>query len=386
MVYNGLGNPRSGGALLVREDDRGRKRVVAIGDARELQETHPDVPVEQAPFAISPGPVNAHTHLDMTRMPLVGDVPYEEFMNAAMSFSRSGQRDLESAREGVDRLLASGVKVVGDIVTDEEVMRFLLQHEELQGVAYWEVIGPDPEAAPRILAQTAERLERFRRWERPGGMRVGLSPHTPHTVSAPLLSGLARLARQLGLPMQIHVAEAPGEVAFHRDGTGPLARAIAPFLPEWTPSGLTPVAYLASLGVLEAAPTLVHMVHVTPEDVSLVARSGSVVVHCPRSNRNLNCGTFPWELYARHGVDVALGTDSLGSSQSLDVADEVMAAHTLHAGAAPPVALLRAAVKGGYRALRMRPPRIGPGANISGVHIWPHGPVDPKTWASGPAY
>src|SRR5690625_5732294 len=107
----------------------------------------------------------------MARMTLVGDVHSEEFMNAAMSFSRSGQRDLAGAREGVDRLLASGGKVVGDIGTDEEGMRFLLQHEELQGGADWGAIGPDPEAAPRILAQTAERQERVRRGERAGGRK-----------------------------------------------------------------------------------------------------------------------------------------------------------------------------------------------------------------------
>src|SRR5690625_3206467 len=127
------------------------------------------------------------------------------------------------------------------------------------------------------------------------------------------------------------------------------------------------------------------MVHVTPEDVSLVARSGSVVVHCPRSNRNLNCGVFPWELYARHGVDLALGTDSLGSSQSLAVSDEVTEARIMHGGDAPPVARVRAAATGGHRALGLRPARLGPGGHMSGVHIWPEVPVDGKTSPTGVA-
>src|SRR5690625_5349769 len=112
VLYNGLGNPRTDGALLLREDDRGRRRIAAIGSAAELRESHPEVPAEHVPFAITPPPVNAHTHLDMTRMPLQEGVAYEEFMNAAMSFSRSGDRNLEGAREGVRQLLASGTSVV----------------------------------------------------------------------------------------------------------------------------------------------------------------------------------------------------------------------------------------------------------------------------------
>ncbi|MEX2541577.1 MAG: amidohydrolase family protein [Trueperaceae bacterium] len=368
IVYNGLGTPRLDGALLVQEA-LGSRTVVAVGDGDELQDAYPDAELRHEPFALSPAPVNAHTHLDLTGMPL-SDGSYEEFIPAVIAHGRSGGRTLASAELGVRELLAAGTTVVGDIVTREEVMRHLLEHPTLRGVAYWEVLGPDPDDADRILAETKERLAAFRELERPDGMRVGLSPHTPHTVSAELLRRLAALAQQWRLPMQIHVAESPAEIGLHRDGRGPLARAISEFLPSWNPSGSTPVGYLDSLGVLAAAPTLVHMVHVSEADVAIVQRNGCSVVHCPRSNIALECGRFPWELYARHGVSVALGTDSRGSSPSLAIEDEVATALRLHGGKAGAQALVRAAVKGGHRALGLTPPRFLRGDDASAVHSW----------------
>ena len=227
---------------------------------------------------------------------------------------------------------------------------------------------PTPDDAERIFNETVEKLRAFRRLERPGGLRVGLSPHSPHTVSAALLQKLAGLARQNKLPLQIHTAESPLELAFHRDGSA--FADLQTLAGGWRPSGLTPVGYLDSLGVLSAQPTLVHMVHVSEDDVRRVQRAGCVVVHCPRSNLALNCGRFPWELYARHGVTVALGTDSSGSSPSLSVTDEVKAARKLHGDKASVLALVWSAVKGGYRALGLKPPQVVRGDPFDAFYRW----------------
>lgn len=368
VVYNGLGTPRKDGALLVQEALEER-RVVAVGSADELRRSYPEAEVVEETFALSPPVVNAHTHLDLTDMPHT-PAPYEQFIAEVIQFDRSGGRGLAAARRGVDQLLASGTTVVGDIVAGEEVMRFLLAHDRLQGVAYWEVLGPDPADAERILAQTEARIREFKELESSSGMRLGLAPHSPHTVSAPLLRGLAFMARKWRLPMQIHVAESESEVVLHREGSGRLAEALRGFLPDWRPSGLSPVAFLERLRVLEAEPTLVHMVHVSDEDIDIVRRHNCVVVHCPRSNSALQCGRFPWERYAMKGVTVGLGTDSRASSPSLSVEDEVDHALGLHGEKAPAQALVRAAVKGGHRALGMRPPRFVRGDQTAGVHAW----------------
>lgn len=364
VVYNGLGTPIADGAVVV-QGDGDKTHIVAVDSLQRIAARFPEATVTRVGFAISPPPVNAHTHLDLSQVPTFRG-SYEAFIQHVIAHRE--QRSLAAAQVGLDELRTHGITTLGDIVTREEVMRWLLAQDGLRGVAYWEVIGPHAEHAERVFAETVERLRTFQALQRPGGLQVGLAPHTPHTVSAPLLQRLARLAAAERIPMQIHVAESAEEIAFHRHGSSwPRLRQL---LGAWEPSGLSPVTYLARLGVLEARPTLVHMVHVDEADVRAVQQAGCVVVHCPRSNEALSCGRFPWELYAKHGVEVALGTDSRASSPDLSVSAELAAARKLHGTRVSPRALIRAAVKGGHRALGLTPPRFGRGDSAANLYVW----------------
>ncbi len=367
ITYNGLGMPRYNAAVVI-QNAREQNQVIAVDDLEIAKANFKDAIEEDAGFAVTIPVVNPHTHLDLSTMPYAPG-SYEDFIRAVIKHDRAGQRSLESAQKGFETLKQLGTKVIGDIVTEEDVMRWLLQ-QDMQGVAYWEVFEPDPDKAEQEFNETVEKLREFRRHEHSTGMKVGLSPHTPHTVSAPLLQKLVVLSKQHSLPMQIHVAENPHELSFHKDATGDLYDLMQPIMGNWQPSGLSPVQYLKKLGVLDAQPTLVHMVNVSEDDVREVQKAGCVVIHCPRSNETLNCGKFPWELYAKHGVSVALGTDSLGSSPTLSIEDETHFAQRLHGESANPLALVWSATKGGYRALGMPVPRFVRGDSAENVYVW----------------
>ena len=362
VVYNGIGTPRAGGAVVTQGE-----RIVMVGSLAEAQQSYPDAPVKDVGFALSPPPVNAHTHLDLSQLPYFQG-RYEDFIRHVIK--HDALRGSAAAEVGLAEITATGVGAFGDIVENMEAMRLLLQTPGLKGVAYWEVFAPNPDDADKVFSETVELLRKFRELERPDGLKLGLSPHTPHTVSGPLLQKLARLSLAENLPLQIHVAESPAEVMMQRDGAGPLFELMKPFLGSWQPSGLSPVQYLAELGVLGARPTLVHMVNVSEDDVKTVAQAGCAVVHCPRSNEALECGRFLWELYAKYGVEIALGTDSCGSAPDLNIEHEVAAARALHGDKVSSRALVRAAVKGGYRTLGLTPPRFVRGDTVNALHIW----------------
>lgn len=139
-----------------------------------------------------------------------------------------------------------------------------------------------------------------------------------------------------------HVAESPAELEWLQSGglsslSWPergLARSIG-LRPSRSPGG-RPVAYLASLGVLDARPLLVHAVQVSDDEIEQIAAAGCAVAHCPRSNGRLACGRAPLERFLEAGVPIYLGADSRASSPDLDVREETAYAQTLHAGHAAP--------------------------------------------------
>jgi aminodeoxyfutalosine deaminase len=119
---------------------------------------------------------------------------------------------------------------------------------------------------------------------------------------------------------------------------------------SFTPAAASPVRYCDSLGLLHPGLVAAHGVQVDAPDRELLAKRGVHVVLCPRSNARLGVGTADVPALAAAGVRLALGSDSLASSPSLDVLDDALLLHRqfpeLEAAA-----ILRAATLGGAEAL-----------------------------------
>ncbi|GAA5500502.1 aminodeoxyfutalosine deaminase [Deinococcus xinjiangensis] len=369
LLYTGMGGAQSAGGVVVVGDT-----IAATGSADDLRRHYPHAAEERAGPVIAPPPVNAHTHLDMSDYEFRA-LPYFRWIPEVVMAGRH-LRGVPAAERGADVLAGLG-QPLGDIVWSPDVMDALLAREDLQGTLYFEVLGTFQEKADEIFRAARERLERWRGLEREG-LRVGLSPHTPFTVSSRLMRLLTDYAAGEGLPLQIHVAEHPSELELFRTGGGPLWENRMPQLYPATVTellgrdpepDLTPVRYLDELGVLAAKPTLIHMVNVTPDDISRVARARCAVVTCPRSNYHLQCGTFDWPTFAAAGIEIALGTDSVASGESLDVRQEVAFARQLYPNLDPRL-LVRAAVKGGHRVLGSRAPFIRRGEAWNEHYIW----------------
>lgn len=371
VLYTGMGGAQTPGGVVIVGDT-----IAATGLPDDLRRQYPQAIVDNVGGVIAPPPVNAHTHLDMSAYDFQA-LPYFRWIPEVVVGQRE-KRGVPGAHAGADELVRLKVGGVGDIVFAAEVMDALLERDDLQGVLYFELFAPQVEMADAAFARMRELMAGWRSKERPDGLRLGLTPHTPFTVSHRLLKLTAEYAAGEGLPMQIHVAEHPTELELFQTGAGPLwdsrLKAFTPdtfaeIIGREPAPDLTPVRYLDELGVLNARPTLIHMVNVTPDDIRRVARAGCAVVTCPRSNHHLECGTFKWADFAAAGVDIALGTDSVASGESLDVREEIQFARTLYPHLDPRL-LVRAAVKGGHRVLGSRAPFIRRGERWHQEYLW----------------
>ena len=139
-----------------------------------------------------------------------------------------------------------------------------------------------------------------------------LAPHAPYTVSDATFERIAIYAAELDLPVHTHLHETTGEI---NDSI--------------TSHGARPLQRLKNLGLLGPNLIAVHAVHLTSEDIALLAQHGCHVAHCPTSNLKLASGLAPIHALSQAGVNVGLGTDSAASNNRLDMLSELRLAALL---------------------------------------------------------
>jgi anti-anti-sigma factor len=295
------------------------------------------------------GPItNAHTHLELgwmaNRRPGVTGQPFLPWIAGLMQERRNLGADWDrlatlSIEAGIQTLLNSGTTVVGDISPSGKSIKPLLE-SGLQGIVYVEVLTPWSREVDERMNKARTIIDEWRSHER-NGMRIGLTIHTPYTTHPLMWKKALEYARTEKLPLCIHIAESPAEYEFLTKASGPIADHHKKLEGDFDSPLTTPVRYLEDLGALELKPLLVHAVQVDDDDIRRIKASGSSVVHCPRSNLLLQCGRMPLEKYLEQGVPVYMGTDSLGSSPSLNVIDEVETAVALHWDKVEPEAITK---------------------------------------------
>jgi aminodeoxyfutalosine deaminase len=288
--------------------------------------------------------VNAHTHLEQSWLdPYRPGVAGDTFTNWLVGTVGTASRALGDRRESVFRaaietgiqcLLDAGTTTVGDISGSGLSIEPLLD-SGLGGIVYIEVIAKTQEEGNQQLARARAWIDRWRPQER-NGLRVGLTIHTPYSVLPSILKAGLDFARKEALPLCMHAAESDEEYEWFLHGTGPVGETIRRWQMDFQSPGISPIQYLEESGALDLKPLLVHVVQVDDADIRRIQQSGSAVVHCPRSNLRLRCGRMPLEKFLAAGVPVYLGTDSLGSSPSLNVRDEIEVAVALHRGKVAP--------------------------------------------------
>ena len=163
----------------------------------------------------------------------------------------------------------------------------------------------------------------------------------------PLWQKSLPLANELDLGVHIHLHETRAEV-----------------LQAFEANSERPIDSLNRLGLLGPKTQCVHMTDLGEQDIDLLAETGSHVIHCPKSNMKLASGTCPIDKLLASGVNVALGSDSAASNNSLNMFEEMQTAallsklHSQDATALPAAEALAMATLRGARAIGMEH-RIG---------------------------
>ena len=130
-----------------------------------------------------------------------------------------------------------------------------------------------------------------------------LAAHSVYSTSEGSLRWLAEFSRERGLSRHIHLAETEKETRDCREL-----------------HGMSPAAYLGSLGFLGPDLFAAHALWLDESDFDLVAERGVALVHNPVSNMKLASGpAYDYEAARRRGLRTLLGTDGCASNNGLDL-------------------------------------------------------------------
>lgn len=158
------------------------------------------------------------------------------------------------------------------------------------------------------LARTEALLRRYPS-RGPGRIRAAINTSAVLNFSERYLREAARLAREHGATMHVHVARDREEVEFA--------------LAVW---GRRPIERLADLGVLGAHLVAAHAVLATGSEIDLLGASGAALAHAPvECVHNLNA-VPDLQRFRRAGVRVGLGCDGQGN----DILATMRAALLIH--------------------------------------------------------
>ncbi len=316
-------DPIENGAVVVEGD-----RIVWLGPLDQLPEQWAGVPVERWAGVLTPGLVNAHTHLQYTYFDEVGRGKYTSFehwsdvfgdvYNAVLDPEEWRAAALDGARQGVQ----TGTTVFAEIVTNDEA-RGALGVVHAGGIEYLEAIGEfnsrwESGGRARFVAWLSE----------PSAVPCGISPHAPYSLDGDVITDLVGIATERGMRVHSHLGESSVEADLYRDGVSTVLTAYGDLRDEFElvrrgGVGNTTAGYADSIGLLNEHTHVAHGIYLDRADRDLALSRGTQIALCPRSNTVIGLDDAPVAAYLMEGHEIAVGTDSLASTPSLDLMADV---------------------------------------------------------------
>lgn len=290
--------------------------ICAIGSAPEGFVA--DKTIQGGEKLLSPGFVNAHTHVYMTGMRNRADdlnfmdwlfktvMPIEETLTQEEAYY--------SIQLGLMEMLLSGTTCLNDMHIFPLITAKALADCGFRGVLSRGLVG-DAENWQGGLQRLKMAEEEINAYKHIPTLEFMLAPHAPYTCDEKYLRLVAERSKQLGVGLHSHLSESSDEQEKIK-----------------AKYGCSPAQLYDRCGVLTEKTVLAHCVYLSDSDIELLAARGSSVAHNPASNMKLGNGFAPVSKMLAAGVNVALGTDGCCSNNNQSMLREMQLAALIHKG------------------------------------------------------
>lgn len=282
-------------------------RITEIG----IIDKKADVVIDGTGKVIMPGIVNGHTHVGMSLFRGYSDeLELMDWLTKKIwpVEDRLSPEDVyyASLLSGIE-MIKSGTTTFNDHYFYEEETAKAAAELGIRALLSRCIIGEGDET----LVKFEEAKELYDSWndKANGKIKVCVGLHAPYTCSQEVIRKASSFAKELNVPIHIHYLETTDEINQMRDRYNKTA-----------------TEYLKETGIFDSKVILAHGVYAGREDLEFLKTVDAGVVHNPISNQKLGSGIIDLSLYREFGVPVGIGTDGQGSTNTLDMFEEIKSA------------------------------------------------------------
>lgn len=295
------------GAVVVEQN-----KIIDVGRRDQILQKYPDAQVLNCQTqVVLPGLINAHTHAAMAYLRgFADDLTLEDWLHNHIWPVEKHWLSPRFVYDGTElaclEMLRSGTTTFVDMYFHCDSVA-----EAAKKVGLRSLVGSTildfPNANGQDAGECLKNAEKFiNKWQGDDLITPILAPHAPYSCCSETLHRARALADQLDAMLHIHVAETEWEVA------------------EITKKyGKNSVRYLDAIGFLDEKVLAAHCVWVDDAGIDVLQQRGVGIVDCIESNLKLASGFAPLPKMLERGIQVAIGTDSAASNNTLSVLEEM---------------------------------------------------------------
>ncbi len=268
--------------------------------------------VDCSGLAILPPFYNGHCHAAMTLLRgFADDMPLQEWLqNHIWPFeAKIKAKDIEiGTRLAIVEMIKSGTVFFSDMYWHREETMKVVEEMGIRatvGVTIAENLDSPEHIEENFKFLKDHSLETER-------VKLAVMPHSIYTVGEKIYKRCAQVARDENMILHTHLSETQKEVEDCK-----------------VQNGCSPVELMKRYECLGENFVAAHCVHLSSQDMSLMAKSGSTAVLNPCSNLKLSSGIPKVHSMIAKNMRLAIGTDGASSNNNLDMHEDMKLASLL---------------------------------------------------------